>query len=100
MNVAVSLDSNVSEMIQYLSSSVRLISFRIMPESSSVLSQMAEFLFLVAFYGFYHYYYSNYSIMCVYIFTHTSITRLENPRDGGAWWAAVCGVTQSQTRLK
>ena len=22
---------------------------------------------------------------------------LENPRDGGAWWAAVCGVTQSQT---
>ena len=25
---------------------------------------------------------------------------LENPRDGGAWWVAVCGVTQSQTRLK
>ena len=25
---------------------------------------------------------------------------LENPRDGGAWWAAVCGVTPSQTRLK
>ena len=25
---------------------------------------------------------------------------LENPRDGGAWWAAVCGVTQSQTQLK
>ena len=24
---------------------------------------------------------------------------LENPRDGGAWWAAICGVTQSQTRL-
>ena len=24
---------------------------------------------------------------------------LENPRDGGAWWAAVCGVTQSRTRL-
>ena len=24
---------------------------------------------------------------------------LENPRDGGAWWAAVSGVTQSQTRL-
>ena len=22
---------------------------------------------------------------------------LENPRDGGAWWAAVCGVTQSLT---
>ena len=25
---------------------------------------------------------------------------LENPRDGEAWWAAVHGVTQSQTRLK
>ena len=22
---------------------------------------------------------------------------LENPRDGGAWWAAVSGVTQSRT---
>ena len=26
-------------------------------------------------------------------------SRLENPRDGGAWWAAVYGVTQSRTRL-
>ena len=25
---------------------------------------------------------------------------LENPRDGGAWWAAVYGVTQIRTRLK
>ena len=25
---------------------------------------------------------------------------LENPRDGGAWWAAVYGVARSQTRLK
>jgi len=25
---------------------------------------------------------------------------LENPRDGGAWWAAICGVTQSWTRLR
>ena len=25
---------------------------------------------------------------------------LENPRDGGAWWPAVCGVAQSRTRLK
>ena len=24
---------------------------------------------------------------------------LENPRDGGAWWAAVCGVAQSRVRL-
>ena len=27
-------------------------------------------------------------------------SRLENPRDGGAWWAAVYGVTQSWTLLK
>ena len=25
---------------------------------------------------------------------------LENPRDGGAWWAAISGVAQSWTRLK
>ena len=25
---------------------------------------------------------------------------LENPRDSGAWWAVVYGVTQSWTRLK
>ena len=25
---------------------------------------------------------------------------LENPRDGGSWWAAVCGVAQSWTQLK
>ena len=27
-------------------------------------------------------------------------SRLENPRDGGAWWAAAYGVAQSQTQLK
>ena len=25
---------------------------------------------------------------------------LKNPRDGGAWWAAIYGVTQSRTQLK
>jgi len=25
---------------------------------------------------------------------------LENPMDGGAWWAALYGVAQSRTRLK
>ena len=25
---------------------------------------------------------------------------LENPRDGGAWWAAIYGVAQSRTLLK
>ena len=31
---------------------------------------------------------------------HLSRSCLENPRDGGAWWAAVYGVAQSWTRLK
>ena len=31
--------------------------------------------------------------------TH-SCSCLENPRDRGAWWAAVSGVAQSRTRLK
>ena len=26
-------------------------------------------------------------------------SRLENPTDGGAWWAAVRGIAKSQTRL-
>ena len=30
----------------------------------------------------------------------TPVFCLENPRDGGAWWAAVYGVAQSQTWLK
>ena len=32
--------------------------------------------------------------------THSQYSCLENPRDGGAWWAALYGVTQSQTQLK
>ena len=31
---------------------------------------------------------------------HSGCPILENPRDGGAWWAAVHGVTQSRTQLK
>ena len=30
----------------------------------------------------------------------TPVSCLENPREGGTWWAAVYGVAQSQTRLK
>ena len=30
----------------------------------------------------------------------SEISCLENPRDGGAWWAAVHGVAESRTRLK
>ena len=32
--------------------------------------------------------------------TRSQCSCLENPRDGGAWWAAVYGVAQSWTRLK
>ena len=30
----------------------------------------------------------------------TPVFCLENPRDAGAWWAAVYGVAQSRTQLK
>ena len=30
----------------------------------------------------------------------TQYSCLENPRDKGAWWAALYGVAQSRTRLK
>ena len=31
---------------------------------------------------------------------HLQCSCLENPRDGGAWWAAISGVAQRRTRLK
>ena len=31
---------------------------------------------------------------------HSSTLAWKIPWDGGAWWAAVCGVAQSWTRLK
>ena len=36
--------------------------------------------------------------ICLHMAPHSS-TRLENPRDGGAWWAAVHGFVKSWTRL-
>ena len=45
--------------------------------------------------------------LSLFTFTHcrrkwqpTPVFLPENPRDGGAWWAAVYGVAQSRTRLK
>ena len=32
--------------------------------------------------------------------THSSVLAWRIPGTGGVWWAAVYGVTQSQTRLK
>ena len=42
------------------------------------------------------------SLSCIGVGNGNPLQRscLENPSDGGAWWAAVCGVAQSQTRLK
>ena len=42
-------------------------------------------------------------LMCVLFLVYwvgTLTSCLENPRDGGAWWAAIYGVAQSWTRLK
>ena len=38
--------------------------------------------------------------MVVYIPNPLQCSCLENPVDGGVWWAAVYGVAQSRTRLK
>ena len=34
------------------------------------------------------------------IATHSSVLAWRIPGTGGAWWAAIYGVTQSRTRLK
>ena len=42
----------------------------------------------------------HFSLSCTGEGNGTPVSCLENPRDGGAWWAAVYGVAQSWTRLK
>ena len=37
--------------------------------------------------------------ICLLYFTPLQYSCLENPMDGGAWWAAVHGVAESRTRL-
>ena len=49
----------------------------------------------------YHYHLSKFHIYAlVYNGTPLQYSCLENPRDSGAWWAAIYGVAQSRTRLK
>ena len=45
---------------------------------------------------------SQFSLSCIAEGNGNSLqcSCLESPRDGGAWWAAVYGVTQNRTRLK
>ena len=42
----------------------------------------------------------HFSLSCTGEGNGNPLSCLENPRDGGAWWAAVYGIAQSQTRLK
>ena len=46
--------------------------------------------------------YIHFSLSCIGEGNGNPLQRscLENPRDGGAWWAPIYGVAQSQTRLK
>ena len=39
-------------------------------------------------------------LFCSFLVNPLQCSCLENPRDGGSWWAAVYGVVQSRTRLK
>ena len=57
--------------------------------SDSALSLPVTFLDIVTASTFY-------DILC----NPLQCSCLENPRDGGAWWAVVCGVAQSRTQLK
>ena len=41
-----------------------------------------------------------FSLSCIGEGNPLQCSCLENPRDGGAWWAPVYGVAQSRTRLK
>ena len=40
-----------------------------------------------------------FSLSCIGKGHRLQCSCLENPRDGGAWWAAIYGVAQSRTRL-
>ena len=40
------------------------------------------------------------SLFCLFVTSLFLLSLTESPVDGGAWWAAVCGVEQSRTRLK
>ena len=42
----------------------------------------------------------HFSLSCIGEGNGNPLQSLENPRDWGAWWAAVYGVAQSRTRLK
>ena len=39
-------------------------------------------------------------LMLAVAFRPLQCSCLENPRDGGAWWAAIYGIAQSGTQLK
>ena len=55
--------------------------------------------------GYIHYIYVIYTLYFIYTLficvngTPLQYSCLENPMDGGAWWAAVHGVAESQTQL-
>ena len=55
----------------------------------------------VQFYCIYPVFWYSNSLFCPELvhFTPLQYSCLENPRDGGAWWAAVHGVARSRTRL-
>ena len=75
------------------------------PTESKRLFYTSVFLLLSRIQGC-HYYLSKFHIYALIYYigegsgSSLQCSCLENPRDGGAWWAAVYGVAQSRTRLK
>ena len=82
------------------------------PNSNCSLDVFVTFWTFSQYFKFFHYLYTCYDDLWSVIFDITYYKKitmtflihrcscLENPRDGGAWWAAVYGVAQSWTRLK
>ena len=66
---------------------------RLLPVYSRLLSNVLQVSLHLPF---------HFSLSCIEEGNRNSLqcSCLENPRDGGAWWAAVYGVAQSRTGLK
>ena len=111
----------ISEIIQYLSFYVLFISLSIMPSQrrqgnplqySCLENSMGRGAQQAAVHGvskswtrlsdFTLTFHFHFSLSCIGKGNGSPLqcSCLGNPRDGGAWWAAFYGVTQSRTRLK
>ena len=91
--------SHISEILWYLSFSIWFISLSLLTSGSIHVVTDGK---ISSLYGWVADWATSLSLSCIGEGNGSLLqcSCLENPRDGGAWWAAVCGVVQSRTRLK